>query len=110
MQKVSKSIQNQPKSTLSEINQAVPSKIPTKQHNHPHESTLKALLIGVCIGFVFGFALEKSKVFTPELIRSQMHFTSFTMVKMFLAGLNWEKKIFYFYFYFYFILLFLKTN
>lgn len=85
MQKVAKSVQNQTKSAIDEIKHTTNEKL--HQHNHQHEQTMKALIVGALIGFVFGFALEKSKVFTPSLIRSQMHFTSFTMVKMFLAGL-----------------------
>jgi len=58
-------------------------------HDHSKvQSTipLKPLVIGILLGFVFGFALEKSKVFMPGLIRTQMHFTTFSMLKMFLAA------------------------
>jgi uncharacterized membrane protein YedE/YeeE len=43
-------------------------------------------IYGLLQGLVFGVALEKSKVYVPELIRQQMLFTKFTMLKVFLVG------------------------
>jgi hypothetical protein len=78
-------------------------------HSHEHKQTLKSLLFGVVIGFFFGFALEKSKVFVPSIIRTQMHFQTFTMIKMFLSGFFF---VFYFilFFIFYFYFLFFVRN
>jgi uncharacterized membrane protein YedE/YeeE len=47
---------------------------------------LFALASGLSIGTIFGFALEKSKVYLPTIIREQMKFQSFTMLKMFLMA------------------------
>lgn len=42
--------------------------------------------IGIGTGGVFGYALEKSKVYLPVLIRQQMKFQDFTMLKVFLMA------------------------
>jgi len=38
-------------------------------------------------GFLFGYAMEKAKVYEPIAIRQQMIFRRFIMLKMFLAAL-----------------------
>ena len=38
------------------------------------------------LGFVFGYAMEKAKVYEPKAIRQQMIFKRFIMLKMFLAA------------------------
>lgn len=49
-------------------------------------SLLAAILIGLGTGFVFGIALEKSRVFEPGVIIGQMQFKNFIMLKVFLAA------------------------
>ena len=49
-------------------------------------SVLSAILIGLATGLVFGFALEKSRVFEPGIIVGQMQLKSFLMLKIFLAA------------------------
>ncbi len=49
-------------------------------------SVLTAVVIGVSIGFVFGFALEKSRVFEPGMIVGQMQLRNFIMLKVFLTA------------------------
>jgi len=49
-------------------------------------SVLTAILIGLATGIVFGFALEKSRVFEPGIIVGQMQLRSFIMLKVFLAA------------------------
>ncbi len=49
-------------------------------------SLLNAILIGLATGIVFGFALEKSRVFEPGVILGQMQLRNFIMLKMFLAA------------------------
>lgn len=49
-------------------------------------SVLSAILIGLATGLVFGFALEKSRVFEPGIIVGQMQLRSFLMLKIFLAA------------------------
>jgi uncharacterized membrane protein YedE/YeeE len=43
-------------------------------------------VVGLGTGAIFGIALEKSKLFAPHLIRSQMLFQDFTMLKTFLMA------------------------
>ncbi|USO02529.1 MAG: YeeE/YedE family protein [Alphaproteobacteria bacterium] len=43
-------------------------------------------LSGIVLGIIFGFAFEKSKVFDASSIVSQMLFTRFTMLKVFLTA------------------------
>ena len=45
-----------------------------------------AILIGLGMGVVFGFALEKSRVFEPGMIVGQMQLSNFTMLKVFLTA------------------------
>jgi uncharacterized membrane protein YedE/YeeE len=47
---------------------------------------LSGILIGLATGIVFGFALEKSRVFEPGVIVGQMQFRNFIMLKVFLAA------------------------
>lgn len=49
-------------------------------------SVLSAILIGLATGVVFGFALEKSRVFEPGVIVGQMQLRNFLMLKIFLAA------------------------
>jgi uncharacterized membrane protein YedE/YeeE len=45
-----------------------------------------AILVGLLMGVVFGFALEKSRVFEPGIIVGQMQLRTFTMLKVFLTA------------------------
>jgi hypothetical protein len=45
-----------------------------------------AISIGLVMGIVFGFALEKSRVFEPGMIVGQMQLTNFIMLKVFLSA------------------------
>jgi uncharacterized membrane protein YedE/YeeE len=45
-----------------------------------------AILTGVIMGVVFGFALEKARVFEPGVIVGQMQLSNFIMLKVFLAA------------------------
>lgn len=49
-------------------------------------SVVSAILIGLATGIVFGFALEKSRVFEPGIIAGQMQLRNFLMLKVFLAA------------------------
>lgn len=49
-------------------------------------SVVTAVLIGLATGVVFGFALEKSRVFEPGVIVGQMQLKSFLMLRIFLAA------------------------
>lgn len=45
-----------------------------------------AILVGVTMGIVFGFALEKSRVFEPGIIVGQMQLRNFVMLKVFMTA------------------------
>jgi len=45
-----------------------------------------AIFVGLLMGVVFGFALEKSRVFEPGVIVGQMQLRNFIMLKVFLAA------------------------
>lgn len=49
-------------------------------------SLITAIIIGIAMGVVFGFLLEKSRVFEPGIIVGQMQFRSFIMLKVFLTA------------------------
>lgn len=49
-------------------------------------SILMAVSIGLVMGAVFGFALEKSRVFEPGMIVGQMQLSNFIMLKVFLTA------------------------
>jgi hypothetical protein len=49
-------------------------------------SLISAIIIGIAMGVVFGFLLEKSRVFEPGIIVGQMQFRSFIMLKVFLTA------------------------
>jgi len=49
-------------------------------------SVMTAVLIGLASGIVFGFALEKSRVFEPGVILGQMQLRNFLMLKIFLTA------------------------
>ena len=44
------------------------------------------ILTGLCMGVVFGFALEKSRVFEPGIILGQFQLRNFIMLKVFLTA------------------------
>ncbi|MBI1238684.1 MAG: YeeE/YedE family protein [Alphaproteobacteria bacterium] len=46
-----------------------------------------AILTGVLMGIVFGFALEKGRVFEPGVIVGQMQLSNFIMLKVFLTAI-----------------------
>lgn len=49
-------------------------------------SVLSAVSVGLLMGVVFGFALEKSRVFEPGVIVGQMQLKNFLMLKVFLTA------------------------
>ena len=49
-------------------------------------SLLLAIVAGISMGTVFGFALEKSRVFEPGMIVGQMQLRNFIMLKVFLTA------------------------
>lgn len=49
-------------------------------------SLAASIVIGIGMGVVFGFLLEKSRVFEPGIIVGQMQFRSFVMLKVFLTA------------------------
>jgi hypothetical protein len=49
-------------------------------------NVLSTALLGVAMGAMFGIALEKSRVFEPGTIVSQMQLRSFLMLKIFLSA------------------------
>lgn len=49
-------------------------------------SVLNAVIAGLAMGIVFGFALEKARVFEPGIIVGQMRLRNFTMLRIFLAA------------------------
>ncbi|MBI3699762.1 MAG: YeeE/YedE family protein [Afipia sp.] len=49
-------------------------------------SIATAVLTGIAMGIVFGFALEKSRVFEPGMIVGQMQLRNFIMLKVFLTA------------------------
>ncbi len=52
------------------------------------------LLSGVCMGIVFGFLLEKSRVFEPGMIIGQLQLRNFTMLKVFLSAIASSMVVF----------------
>lgn len=49
-------------------------------------SLFTAILVGLLMGTIFGFALEKSRVFEPGMIVGQMQLKNFIMLKVFLTA------------------------
>lgn len=49
-------------------------------------SLILAITVGIAMGIVFGFALEKSRVFEPGIIVGQMQLRNFIMLKVFLTA------------------------
>ena len=49
-------------------------------------SLVIAIAVGLLMGLVFGFALEKSRVFEPGVIVGQMQLRNFLMLKVFLTA------------------------
>ena len=49
-------------------------------------SIFTAVIVGLLMGAVFGFALEKSRVFEPGMIVGQMQLRNFIMLKIFLTA------------------------
>jgi uncharacterized protein len=50
-------------------------------------SLFVAIAVGLLMGVVFGFALEKSRVFEPGIIVGQMQLRNFIMLKVFLTAI-----------------------
>ncbi|AMN43722.1 YeeE/YedE thiosulfate transporter family protein [Rhodoplanes sp. Z2-YC6860] len=50
-------------------------------------SVIPAIIAGLVMGVVFGFALEKSRVFEPGIIVGQMQLRNFIMLKVFLTAI-----------------------
>jgi len=63
---------------------------PNNTTQSPIEPSFKSKFVsgvsGVLIGTVFGYALQRSKVYLPLTIMGQMEFTNFTMLKMFMSA------------------------
>lgn len=49
-------------------------------------SVLGAVFLGLGMGVIFGFVLEKSRVFEPAVILGQLQLRNFLMLKIFLSG------------------------
>ncbi|MDJ0389509.1 YeeE/YedE thiosulfate transporter family protein [Roseomonas sp. E05] len=49
-------------------------------------TVLTAVLLGLAMGIVFGFLLEKSRVFEPGVILGQFQLRNFLMLRVFLSG------------------------
>ena len=49
-------------------------------------TVLSAIFVGLAMGLIFGFALEKSRVFEPGVIVGQMQLSNFIMLKVFLSA------------------------
>lgn len=47
---------------------------------------LETLAVGLMMGIVFGFSLEKARVFEPGMIIGQLQFRNFIMLKVFLTA------------------------
>lgn len=62
--------------------------------NNNHMLTLIKSLI---LGFLFGFVLEKSKVYDPLIIKDQLIFKRFIMLKMFFSALAASTLVIFFY-------------
>ena len=60
--------------------------IPVKSNCWPTLKWIIKYFISLCLGFLFGYAMEKAKVYEPKAIRQQMVFRRFIMLKMFLAA------------------------
>ncbi|CAL1528407.1 unnamed protein product [Lymnaea stagnalis] len=58
-------------------------KMPTREKGY--DQFIK-LSVSAVSGLIFGMALEKGRVFEPHIIRQQMLFSNFTMLKMFLSA------------------------
>ena len=52
----------------------------------PSMSLISAIFVGVAMGIVFGFALEKSRVFEPGIIVGKTQLRNFIMLKVFLTA------------------------
>lgn len=50
-------------------------------------NVLSTLVLGLGMGIAFGFILEKSRVFEPEMIIGQFQFRKFIMLKVFLSAI-----------------------
>lgn len=57
------------------------------------------LALGLVMGIVFGFALEKSQVIDPETIIGQFQFKKFIMLKVFLTAIATGLVVFSLFFY-----------
>ncbi|KAI9138796.1 hypothetical protein BKA69DRAFT_1089340 [Paraphysoderma sedebokerense] len=61
----------------------------------PKMSTTQIITASL-MGMMFGFALEKGRVFEPKVIQDQMKFKDFTMMKMFLSAVATSQIVFTF--------------
>jgi uncharacterized protein len=50
-------------------------------------TTLSTLLLGLVMGLIFGFVLEKSRVIDPKMIIGQFQLRKFVMLKVFLSAI-----------------------
>lgn len=60
---------------------------------------ITSLLGGLIVGTIFGFALEKSRVFEPGIIIGQFQLRNFIMLKVFLTAIMTSTIIFSMFFY-----------
>lgn len=58
---------------------------------------IETIFVGLLIGGIFGFALEKSRVFEPGIIIGQFQFRNFIMLKVFLSAIATGLVIFSFF-------------
>lgn len=49
--------------------------------------TFTSLAVSAACGLMFGFAIEKGKVYEPAVVKNQMLLSQFVMMKMFLSGI-----------------------
>ncbi len=56
------------------------------------------LCLGLVMGIIFGFALEKSRVFEPGIIIGQFQLRNFVMLKVFLTAIVTSLAVFTFFF------------
>ena len=73
---------------FSKMEKKIEDKIATEAKTSPSNARQMLVLIkSAGIGFLFGFVLEKSKVYDPQIIRDQMTMKRFIMLKMFFSAL-----------------------
>ncbi|XP_002735554.1 uncharacterized protein LOC100377376, partial [Saccoglossus kowalevskii] len=72
----------------------VPKKAEINTNTSKVSSTIAKLVTCSVAGIIFGFACEKGRVFEPSIIRDQMLFTKFLMLKMFLSAVTSSMVVF----------------